>query len=378
VRRLRKPPGLFRRIASLTMLAWVLGFLWFALLLPQPADDRTTDGIVVVTGGGGRIPRALTELRAGPRKLLIAGVDREVKPGEFAAEYGGPRLLQCCITLGYDLVDTRSNGLEAARWRRGAAPAFDPPHHHRLAHAPRRVRPRRRIARRYRDRARCRALAPSLRILFLEYNKLLARIGAWRRAGNKDKRRHDVSDGTPQPRGSILDIPRSLAFYLVFYTGTVLLVIWVALMMSVSEHRFRSAIRSWGKYHRACCAICWASGAQRRHPRGGVLYAIRHESFYEAIELPATFDAVVFAKMELMRLPLWGKAGGPLWPDRGGARCRRKGPAHDADGGAPADRQRPSAGDLSRRNARAARAAAAAIGLRRPLQAAACRWCRSR
>jgi uncharacterized SAM-binding protein YcdF (DUF218 family) len=70
------------------MLAWVLGFLWFALLLPQPADDRTTDGIVVVTGGGGRIPRALTELRAGPR-TADRGVDREVKPGEFAAEYGG-------------------------------------------------------------------------------------------------------------------------------------------------------------------------------------------------------------------------------------------------------------------------------------------------
>jgi 1-acyl-sn-glycerol-3-phosphate acyltransferase len=116
----------------------------------------------------------------------------------------------------------------------------------------------------------------------------------------------------PQPRGSILDIPRSLAFYLVFYTGTVFLVIWVALMMSVSEHRFRSAIRSWGKYHRACCR--YLLGIRREsnvaHPRGGVLYAIRHESFYEAIELPATFDTpVVFAKMELMRLPLWGKAG---------------------------------------------------------------------
>ena len=54
------------------------------------------------------------------------------------------------------------------------------------------------------------------------------------------------------------------------YTGTVLLVIWVALMMSISEHRFRSAIRSWGKYHRACCR--YLLGIRREsnvtHPRG--------------------------------------------------------------------------------------------------------------
>ncbi|KAJ8136427.1 hypothetical protein OY671_010360, partial [Metschnikowia pulcherrima] len=65
-------------------------------------------------------------------------------------------------------------------------------------------------------------------------------------------------------------------------------------------------------YHRACCR--YSSGIRREsnvaHPRGGVSYAIRHESFYEAIESPATFDTpVVFAKMESMRSPSWGKAG---------------------------------------------------------------------
>ena len=181
MRRLRKPPGLFRRIASLTMLAWVLGFLWFALLLPQPADDRSTDGIVVVTGGGGRIPRALTELRAGhARKLLIAGVDREVKPGEFAAEYGvEPRLLQCCITLGYDSVDTRSNGLEAARWvaaqRLHSIRLITTDWHmRRAAFDLSAALPDDIVI--VRDAVPSR---PSLRILFLEYNKLLARIGAW-------------------------------------------------------------------------------------------------------------------------------------------------------------------------------------------------------
>jgi 1-acyl-sn-glycerol-3-phosphate acyltransferase len=37
------------------------------------------------------------------------------------------------------------------------------------------------------------------------------------------------------------------------------------------------------------------------------IYAIKHESFFEAIDLAATFDhPVVFAKEELYRIPLWG------------------------------------------------------------------------
>jgi hypothetical protein len=33
------------------LLVWGLGFGWFALLLPQPLDGRTTDAIVVLTAG---------------------------------------------------------------------------------------------------------------------------------------------------------------------------------------------------------------------------------------------------------------------------------------------------------------------------------------
>jgi hypothetical protein len=103
MRRLRKPPGLFRRIGAALLLAWVLGFLWFALALPRPAGTQKTDGVIALTGAGGRIPRAIEVLRAGQaRKLLVAGVASEVKPGEFAAEYEvSPPLLACCVTLGF-------------------------------------------------------------------------------------------------------------------------------------------------------------------------------------------------------------------------------------------------------------------------------------
>lgn len=178
---MRKPPGLFRRLASLFLLCWVLGFLWFALFLPQPADERKTDGIVVLTGGSGRIPHAIDTLRDGSAaKMLVAGVDREVRPREFAAEYDvEPRLMACCVTLGYESVDTRSNALEAARWIaathvKSIRLVTSDWHMRRAAFDLALTAPRDVVI--VRDAVRTR---PSLRILFLEYNKLLARLTAW-------------------------------------------------------------------------------------------------------------------------------------------------------------------------------------------------------
>src|SRR3546814_9580979 len=61
---------MIKRLISLLFLAWVLGFAWFALLLPLPAAPQKTDGIVVLTGGPGRIDRALERLEAGDAKRL--------------------------------------------------------------------------------------------------------------------------------------------------------------------------------------------------------------------------------------------------------------------------------------------------------------------
>ena len=106
------------RILSFTALGWLLGFAWFAILLPQPLDGRRSDAIVVLTGGAGRIDRGLALLREGAsRRMLISGVDRSVRPSELAAQYEVPqRLFECCITLGREAIDTRSNALETARW----------------------------------------------------------------------------------------------------------------------------------------------------------------------------------------------------------------------------------------------------------------------
>lgn len=106
------------RLLAVTLLTWMLGFVWFAVFLPQPLDGRRTDAIVVLTGGAGRIDRGIALLQGGAAKrMLISGVDRSVRPVELAAEYKTPEtLLSCCITLGREAIDTRSNGLETARW----------------------------------------------------------------------------------------------------------------------------------------------------------------------------------------------------------------------------------------------------------------------
>nr|WP_221239464.1 YdcF family protein [Sphingomonas xinjiangensis] len=88
------------------------------LSLGRPLDGRKTDGIVVVTGGSGRIDRGLRVLRDGEaERMLVSGVDVDVRPVEFAVEYKIDRkLFSCCIDLGWQAVDTRSNAEETAAW----------------------------------------------------------------------------------------------------------------------------------------------------------------------------------------------------------------------------------------------------------------------
>ncbi len=109
---------MIRYIVSAAFLLWSLGFLWFAVALPQPADRLETDAVIVPTGAAGRIERGLEVLDRGlAERMLVTGVDPEVKPAEFAAQFKVPmEQMDCCVTLGFMAVDTRSNAFETAEW----------------------------------------------------------------------------------------------------------------------------------------------------------------------------------------------------------------------------------------------------------------------
>ena len=112
---------MFRRTAAFILLIWFFGFVWFAVTLPGPlTDGRRSDAIIALTGSQGRIEHGLEVLRRGKAKrLFVSGVDPEVRPEEFAAQFGvSQRLMDCCVELGFEAYDTRSNAIEAANWVR--------------------------------------------------------------------------------------------------------------------------------------------------------------------------------------------------------------------------------------------------------------------
>lgn len=105
---------------------------------------------------------------------------------------------------------------------------------------------------------------------------------------------------------------RNLAFYVAFYSGSLLITSAALLALPTGVERFRRWVRAWSRWQRWClrhllgCSIAVEGGGPGP---GAVLYAVKHESFFEAIDAPRLFrDATVFAKQELFAIPLWGAA----------------------------------------------------------------------
>lgn len=111
---------------------------------------------------------------------------------------------------------------------------------------------------------------------------------------------------------SPFDILRSILFYVLYYVGTAILV-FIALPISLISNRCAIPIIScWARLHRLCVTGLLGIRVEIRGtlPRDGVLVAMKHESFFDALELPHLFHRpVVFAKAELLRIPVWGWLG---------------------------------------------------------------------
>ncbi len=109
----------------LTLLGWSAGFALFTLhAMRPPAASPRAEGIVVLTGGAGRIEAALSLLAAGrARLMLISGVapgldlPALVRAGDLRLPHG--RGLWPRVSLGHAATTTYGNAVETAAWARG-------------------------------------------------------------------------------------------------------------------------------------------------------------------------------------------------------------------------------------------------------------------
>lgn len=127
-----------------------------------------------------------------------------------------------------------------------------------------------------------------------------------------------------------LDIIRNLAFYAAFYVGSVGFVLAALLVAPFGTQVLRQVVCGWSCWHRGCMRLLLRIEVhcEGEAPKGAVLFAYKHESFFEAIDLPCQLESpAVFAKAELMRIPLWGAVAaryGNVGVDRaGGAKALR-------------------------------------------------------
>lgn len=170
------------RFLSFLLLVYALGFILFGVTLGRPAKAGVrTDAVVVVTGGTGRIERAIEVLARGrAERVLISGADPSVTKADLIERVGRARLVRCCVDLGSESVDTRSNAEEAQRWLarrkyKSLRLVTNDWHMRRAAYEFRRA-----LGRDYRVVQDAVPTEPGFATLFAEYNKfVLRRLAVW-------------------------------------------------------------------------------------------------------------------------------------------------------------------------------------------------------
>lgn len=117
---------------------------------------------------------------------------------------------------------------------------------------------------------------------------------------------------------------------LVFYVGSLFHVTTAFAASRFSIPLMQWAVRAWSKWQHWCYR--WILGirvkVEGRLADRPVLYAIKHESMFETIDMPRMFDRpAVITKKELFDIPMWGgaaRAYGMIPVDReGGAGALR-------------------------------------------------------
>jgi 1-acyl-sn-glycerol-3-phosphate acyltransferase len=124
---------------------------------------------------------------------------------------------------------------------------------------------------------------------------------------------------------------RSFIHMIFFFGGSVFIVLGALLCVPFGLKATIFGARCWGKWHHWCAR--WILGIRLQIegelPQGSKLVVFKHESFFEAAELLALFDApIAVMKQEALEIPVWGRvsrAHGSIGVDReaGGVALRR-------------------------------------------------------
>ena len=117
---------------------------------------------------------------------------------------------------------------------------------------------------------------------------------------------------------------RSALYIAIFYTGSVFFVATAFFAQWFSIPLMQWAVRGWSRWQYACYRrILGITIKIEGHlPHKPVLYAIKHESMFETIDMPRMFNKpAVVTKKELFDIPFWGPAArayGMIPVDRNG------------------------------------------------------------
>lgn len=109
-----------------------------------------------------------------------------------------------------------------------------------------------------------------------------------------------------------MTVLRNLAFYVMFYVGSLIISMSASAASYVVPRWVRPLCDAWSGWHHWCCTRILGLTIRETGKRPAVpaLYAVKHESYYEAIAMAHMFDHPAgVAKAELFDLPGWGRAG---------------------------------------------------------------------
>lgn len=104
---------------------------------------------------------------------------------------------------------------------------------------------------------------------------------------------------------------RAWLFRLVFYGGSVPIVLVVPLVALFGQRAMIPYAHGWARFHRWAAATILGvrTRLEGQVPAGPVLFAAKHEAMYETVELAFLLRGpAVVLKRELARIPFWGWA----------------------------------------------------------------------